>query len=111
MNLYLLVFTGAMKNLFHPAWVFEHLIFFGLGCVFVFGRERMALHRWSLVLVPILYLIGELAIWLGTAGIIFTGGAIVLNFYDIIRYLLFFSLGEGAGLLIQLLKPLVKKDG
>lgn len=110
MNLYLLVFTGAMKNLFHPAWVFEHLIFFGLGCVFVFGRERMELPRWSLAFVPLLYLIGELTVWLSIKGVIDTGGAIILNFYDIIRYLLFFSLGEGAGLLIQRLKPLIKKD-
>lgn len=110
MNLYLLVFTGAMKNLFHSAWVFEHLIFFSIGCLFIFGLGRMELPRWCLVIAPILYLIGELAVWLGTTGIIDTGGVIVLNFYDIIRYLLFFSLGEGVGLLIQLIRPFVKKD-
>ena len=105
MRMYLLVISGAIKDLFHPAWVLEHLLFFTLGLLFVFGLRRMKLPRWSLFLAPALYLMGELVLWLAASGIIHTGGTATLLLYDPVRYLLFFSLGEGAGLLLRKWKP------
>lgn len=103
MSLYLLVFTGAMKNLLHPAWVTEHLIFFALGVLFVFALRRMELPGWSLVPAPVLYVICELACAIDQSG------TMILNLYDITRYLLLFAIGEGAGLLIELIGKHIKK--
>jgi len=112
MYTYLLVITGAMKNLFHPAWVTEHLIFFAFGLVLVFGLQRMELPRWSLLVVPVLYLMGEGILWLTMADVIDTGGTTVFELlYHPVRYLLFFSLGEGVGLLIKKVRGFAKKNG
>lgn len=92
-----------MKNLFHPAWVTEHLIFFALGVLFVFALRRMELPRWSLVSVPALYMICELACAIDQSG------TMIRNLYDVTRYLLLFSIGEGAGFVFRLIYNRIRK--
>lgn len=105
LSLSLSVFADAMKNLLHPAWVTEHLIFFALGVLLVFALRRMELPRWSLVPAPVLYAICELVCAIDQSG------TMIPNLYDITRYLLLFAIGEGAWLLIKLIgKHINKKE-
>lgn len=98
-----LLLRGTLKGLsfYWPMM----LIFVPFGCIAAFFWRKLR-HKWLLLVPPVLYLLGEVWVWLNVTGVLGSWGIDVRSPTDLIRYLLFFTWGE----LIGFVFSLVKKD-
>lgn len=74
---------------------------FGFMAAFFWRKLR---YKWLLLVPPVLYLLGEVWVWLSVTGVLGSWGIDVRSPMDLIRYLLFFTVGELLGFLFSLWK-------
>ena len=81
------------------------LIFVPFGYIAAFFWRQLR-HKWLLLVPPVLYLLGEVWVWLNVTGVLGSWGIHVVSPMNLIRYLLFFTWGELVGFVFSF----VKKD-
>lgn len=79
------------------------LVFAPFGFIAVYFRKKLRC-KWLLLLPPVLYLIGEVWVWLNVTGVLGSWGIHVVSPMNLIQYLLFFTFGEVIGLLFSFIK-------
>lgn len=74
---------------------------FGYMAAFFWRKLR---YKWLLLVPPVLYLLGEVWVWLNVTGVLGSWGIDVRSPIDLIRYLLFFTWGELIGFVFSFVK-------
>ena len=79
------------------------LVFTPFGFMSAFFWRKLR-YKWLLLLPPVLYLIGEVWVWLNVTGVLGSWGIHMVSPMNLIRYLLFFTFGEVIGFLFSFVK-------
>ncbi len=95
------VFTGALRWLGNVRRLPVVLLFLGAGLLVAMFRRRMELPRWALLPAPCLWLAGEALALLNNRVLDI---AALVGWYDLFRWAVFFTVGEGIGLILRRIK-------
>ncbi len=95
------VVTDVLSSLGNVHWLPADLAFIGAGILFAVQWPRLELSKRWLLVVPALWLVGEVLMLLNNTVLI---NMELFMWRDVFRWTLLFSVGEAAGLYIRRLK-------